>query len=121
MTDDVVIDLSEDREFHQATGIVSVQLGTTDMSQAGRRLVAMAAQRGEPVHATSLLVIGHHLRLSSDFAIIATRDTHDGVLGQIRAEIDGLFELLRTRPLDFDERLRYEALGRREMELLHPD
>jgi hypothetical protein len=47
----------EDWEFHQATGMLSVQLGTHDMHLAAERLIAMAALRGESPHDTALAVI----------------------------------------------------------------
>jgi hypothetical protein len=62
MTDD---DLSVlDWTFHQATGMVAVQLGTLDLKLAAQRLVTMATERGEPVHVTATLVVDRHLRLS---------------------------------------------------------
>ena len=61
VTDD---DLYDDWTFHQATGMVAVQLETTDMEHAVQRLVTLALQRGEPVSVTASLVVDRHLRLS---------------------------------------------------------
>jgi hypothetical protein len=121
MTDDDVIDLREDWEFHQATGVMSVQMGTSDMERAGRRLVAIAAERGESVHAISLLVIDHDVWLSGDGAVVAMHSTHEQTLPEVRSEIHDLLAHRRTRGLDLQERQRYEALCRREIRLLHAE
>jgi hypothetical protein len=64
MTDPYFSGLDSDWTFHQATGMVAVQLGTLDMEHAARRLVTMAAKRCEPVRVTASLVVARHLRLS---------------------------------------------------------
>jgi hypothetical protein len=53
----------EDWEFHQATGMLSVQLGTHDMLEAASELIALARRRHRPPHVTALLVIGREVRL----------------------------------------------------------
>jgi len=53
----------DDWEFHQATGMVAVQVHTWDMGEAASRLIALAAVRGESVHDTALLVISRQLQL----------------------------------------------------------
>ncbi len=52
-----------DWAFHQATGMVSVQIGVVDMAEAARRLVEAAAEIGESVRDTALLVLDRRLRL----------------------------------------------------------
>ena len=54
----------EDWEFHQATGMVAVQIGTHDMFEAALQLIALAVQRHESPHDTALPVIGRQLRLA---------------------------------------------------------
>ena len=54
----------EDWEFHQATGMVAVQIGTHDMVEAAFQLIALAVQRHESPHDTALPVIGRQLRLA---------------------------------------------------------
>ena len=61
MTDNVASYL-DDWEFHQATGMLSVQIGTHDMSEAALELIALARRRQEPPHVTALLVIGRQVR-----------------------------------------------------------
>jgi hypothetical protein len=56
--------LDGDWTFHQATGMVAVQLGMSDMELAAQRLVTMATQRGEPVIVTASLVVARQLRLT---------------------------------------------------------
>lgn len=50
-------------EFHQATGMAAAQLGGHDMNEAASRLIATAAQLGQPVHDTALAVIDPRLWL----------------------------------------------------------
>jgi len=54
----------DDWEFHQATGMLSVQMGTHDMAEAAIRLIALAVERRESPHNTALLIIDHRLRLA---------------------------------------------------------
>jgi len=53
----------EDWEFHQATGMVAVQIGTHDMAEAARRLVVVSAEIDESPHDTALRVIDREVRL----------------------------------------------------------
>jgi hypothetical protein len=53
-----------DWKFHQATGMVAVQLDTHDMAAAADRLIAVAAERGESAHDTVTAVLDRRLRLS---------------------------------------------------------
>jgi len=53
-----------DWEFHQATGMVAVEIDTPDMTKAAARIVAAAADIGESVHDTALLLLDRRLRLS---------------------------------------------------------
>jgi hypothetical protein len=66
MTETVSSELDGDWTFHQATGMVAVQLGTTDIEEAAARLVTTAAERGEPVSVTASLVVARRLRLSDE-------------------------------------------------------
>ena len=54
----------EDWKFHQATGMLSVQIGTHDMFEAALQLIALAVRRHESPHDTALPVIGRQLRLA---------------------------------------------------------
>jgi hypothetical protein len=53
-----------DWKFHQATGMVAVQLDTHDMVAAADRLITVAAERGEPTDDTVAAVLDGRLRLS---------------------------------------------------------
>jgi len=53
----------EDWEFHQATGMVAVQIGTWDMVEAAIRLIAAARALGKSPHDAALLVIDHQVRV----------------------------------------------------------
>jgi hypothetical protein len=53
----------DDWEFHQATGMVAVQIGTWDMAEAAIRLIAAARTVGSSPHELALLVIGGQVRL----------------------------------------------------------
>jgi len=55
----------EDWEFHQATGMLSVQIGTHDMFEAAMHLIALAARRHESPHDTAVLVIARQVELAS--------------------------------------------------------
>jgi hypothetical protein len=68
MTDDLPSGLRDDWTFHQATGMVSVQIGTNDVEEAARRLIALAAERDETVHDIASLVVARRLRLPIVYA-----------------------------------------------------
>jgi len=53
----------EDWEFHQATGMVAVQIGTWDRVEAAFQLIATAKGLGLSPHAAALLVIDRQLRV----------------------------------------------------------
>jgi hypothetical protein len=53
----------QDWEFHQATGMVAVQVGTHDMTEAALWLVAASAEIDESPHETAMRVIERRLRL----------------------------------------------------------
>ena len=53
-----------DWEFQRATGMVAVQTNNPDMDEAGRRLIALAAEVGESVHDTALMILDRRLRMS---------------------------------------------------------
>jgi len=53
----------EDWEFHQATGMVAVQIGTWDMVEAAFQLIAAAKVIGKSPHDAAVLVIERKLRL----------------------------------------------------------
>jgi len=52
----------QDWEFHQATGMLSVQIGTHDMFEAAMHLIALAARRHESPHDTASLVIAREVQ-----------------------------------------------------------
>jgi len=54
-----------DWEFHQATGMVSVHIGTHDMREAAKHLIAFAAWWRESPHDTAYLIVGRQLRLGA--------------------------------------------------------
>jgi hypothetical protein len=64
--DNVVPDVDDAWTFHQATGMVSVQLATAGMAEAARRLIASAAERDECVPTTAALVVARRVRLSDE-------------------------------------------------------
>jgi hypothetical protein len=53
----------EDWQFHQATGMVAVQIGTSDMVEAAFQLIAASRGLGISPHEAALLVIDHQLRV----------------------------------------------------------
>jgi hypothetical protein len=55
----------DDWTFHQATGMLSVQIGTHRMDEAAMELVALAARRGESPHDTARLIVSRQLSLST--------------------------------------------------------
>jgi len=62
MGDDVG-SVADDWEFHQATGMLSAQIGTHDMCEAAFELIALSVQRHESPHDTALLVVARKVRL----------------------------------------------------------
>jgi len=52
-----------DWEFHQATGMMSVYIGTHDMGEAAMHLLALAARRHESPHDSAHLIVSRQLRL----------------------------------------------------------
>jgi len=52
----------EDWEFHHATGMLSVQIGTHDMFEAAMHLIALAARRHESPHAAAVVVIARQVK-----------------------------------------------------------
>jgi len=53
----------EDWKFHQASGMVPVQIGTWDMVEAAIRLIAAARALGKSPHDAALLVIDRQVRV----------------------------------------------------------
>lgn len=53
----------DDWEFHQATGMVAVQIGTCDMDQAACQLLSSATLWGLSAHELAILVIDRQVAL----------------------------------------------------------
>jgi hypothetical protein len=116
VSDDVVIDLREDWEFHQATGMVSVQIGSPDMEKGARRIVAVAAERGESAHDVAVLVIEGHLRISEAGAAeaAASERVPDEELRTVQSELHRLLHQAESWSFEGDEAGRYTKLARLE-------
>lgn len=119
MSDDVVIDLREDWEFHQATGMVAVQIGGADMEKGARRIVAVAAERGESAHDVAVLVIEGHLRISEAGAAEAADGAPgpDEELRTVQSELNRLLHQPESWSFEGDEAARYTKLARLEVYL----
>jgi hypothetical protein len=76
-----------DWQVQRATGIAANQIGTRDLSEASGRLVSLAAELGESVHDTALMVVEGRLRLARPgrAARLASEDEH-----QFALEFDGV-------------------------------
>jgi len=116
VSDDVVIDLREDWEFHQATGMVAVQIGSPDMEKGARRIVAVAAERGESAHDVAVLVIEGHLRISEAGAAEAADSDPgpDEELSTVQSELHRLLHQPESWSFEGDEAARYTKLARLE-------
>jgi hypothetical protein len=119
VSDDVVVDLREDWQFHQATGMVAVQIGSPDMEKGARRIVAIAAERGESAHDVAVSVIEGRLRISEAGAAEAAASAAgpDDELRTVQAELHRLLHQSESWSFEGDEAARYTKLARLEVYL----
>jgi hypothetical protein len=128
---DLPFGLDDEWTFHQATGMVAVQIGTNDVEEAARRLIALAAERDETVHATASLVVDRRLRLPMVYAPRiawhpprrAVSGDEDGALFQVGCQVTfrGHLETREvTATVTVIEKVATEGVGHHSL-VLRPD